>query len=433
MSDFLPARLRTSPRVPGTLCALLALLGAIFVSGARGGGDFQGSSHPFDYEAEPFLYSRQIPNDAAALLDRSLRKDRSKSWVEYHPQFGYLPKVLDLLGVPPSSQMLVFSKTSLQRNHITPDNPRALYFSDDVYVGYIPGAPALEVAAVDPKWGAIFYTVNQDKDEPLRFRRSNDCLSCHGASRTMGVPGFVVRSVDTDPKGEPIPGSDAQGVTHFTPISERWGGWYVSDAPPDWENRSNHPGGEPSAGREVFEKRVKSNAYLRKGAEVLPMLVHDHQTHMHNYFTRVSFDAQRSHAMYGHLRYLRNQVDALLRYLLLPEEAPLTSPVPANPEFMEAFRKGARKDSKGRSLKDLDLQTRVFTYPCSFLIYSDSFQQLPTALRDLVLFKLWEILTCQNEQLPFSNLSQEAKTAALEILRETLPDLPSYWSEGRPE
>ena len=285
----------------------------------------------------------------------------------------------------------------------------------------------LEIAAVDPQLGAVFYTVNQDKDEPVRFRRDLDCLSCHGAARSMGVPGFVLRSLETEANGEPISGTETESVTHCTPIAQRWGGWYVTETPPDWSHRGNRPGGASGSPEEPQSQRVDFRHYPGKGSKVLPLLVHDHQTHMHNYFTRVAMEARQTFAMYGHIRYLRHQEDALLRYLLFAEEAPLPAPLAPDPEFIAAFQKEARRDRMGRSLRDFDLQTRLFKYPCSFLIESEAFQKLPPILKDQLLRKLWEILTGHNPNPVFAAIAPEARQATLEILRDTLPDLPDYW------
>ena len=75
---------------------------------------------------------------------------------------GYLPALSKELNVPQSSQVLVFSKTSFQRERITPKTPRALYFNDDVYVGFCLRGDVLEVSAVDPKLGTAFYTLDQE-------------------------------------------------------------------------------------------------------------------------------------------------------------------------------------------------------------------------------------------------------------------------------
>jgi hypothetical protein len=396
--------------------------------------DFQGSTHKLEYDHEPFLYGQSTPNDPVSQIQKRFKEDRTKGWVKFDPQFGYLPEVLEMLNVPAASQMLVYSKTSLQRQQINPDNPRALYFSDNVYIGYVPGAPVLEVAAVDPQLGAIFFTVNQDKDEPVRFRRDLDCLSCHGAARSMGVPGFVLRSLETERNGEIVSGTESHAVNHFTPFADRWGGWYVTGAPSDWNHRGNMPGGEAKTEDAFIHQRVTSENYIAKGSDALPLLVHDHQTHMHNYFTRVGFEARQNMVMYGHIRYLRNQVNALLRYLLFTEEVLLPSPLASrNEEFIAAFQKHARKDHKGRSLRDFDLQTRLFKYPCSFLIESDGFQKMPEVVRAQILKKLWEILTGQNQEPAFAGVSAESRRATLEILRDVLPDLPTYWKEDAPD
>ncbi|MEY2599969.1 MAG: hypothetical protein RLZZ142_2228, partial [Verrucomicrobiota bacterium] len=386
-----------------------------------------GSTHRLEYDSEPVLYSKSTPQDAISRLQKQLKDDPAKGWLPFDPKFGYLPALLERLQVPVSSQMLVFSKTSLQRQQIRPDNARALFFSDDVYIGFIPGASVLEVAAVDPQLGAVFYTVNQDKDEPVRFRRDTDCLSCHGAARSMGVPGFVVRSLSTEPNGEPVSGTETDNVTHFTPLAERWGGWYVTGAPADWTHRGNRPGEESGEGDASIRKHLEWSKYPAQSSHVLPLLVHDHQTHMHNYLTRLSMEGRESFAMYGHVRYLRHQIDALLRYLLFAEEASLPSPIPPEPAFMEAFLKGARRDRKGRSLRDFDLQTRLFKYPCSFLIESEAFEKLPPPVREQILAKLWDILSSPEPTPGFASLTPESRREILEILRETLPFLPDSW------
>lgn len=394
--------------------------------------DFQGSTHKLEYDSDPINYSSSTPTDPVALAQKKLKASKNKGWLDFDPKYGYLPAMLELFNVPISSQMFVFSKTSVQRHNINPDNPRALYFSDTIYIGFIPGAPVLEIASVDPKLGAVFYTVNQDKDEPVRFRRDENCLNCHGAARSMGVPGFVLRSLDTERNGEPVSGTESEAVTHFTPIEQRWGGWYVTGAPAEWMHRGNRPGVPDPISEAEFQEKVKAANYMGKGSELLPLLVHDHQVHMHNYFTRLNFEARLALETYGHLRYLKRPLNAFLRYLLFAEEAPLPSPISKDTPFASDFLKHAHRDSKGRSLRDLDLETRLFKYPCSFLIESDGFQQLPEPLRDLALRKLWEVLTGQNQDPDFASISPESRRAVLEILRETLANLPAYWKQDGP-
>ncbi len=418
------------PPCPGLKTALRWVLSI----GALGGGwltaeDFQGSAHKLEFDMPPIGYTSAQATDPVAQLEKT-RGTVAAGAEPYHPKFGYLPRVLELLHVSVSSQMLVFSKTSVQRHNIDPSNPRALYFSDEVYIGYIPGAPELEVAVVDSDLGTVFYTVHQDGEEPLRFKRSNECLNCHGAARSMGVPGFVLRSLDTDEEGEIVAATDTSEISHCTPVAQRWGGWYVTNAPADWVHRGNDPGHEErdeARKKALIRKITASRRYPASGSDTLALLLHDHQTHMHNYITRLHMEGQQRIAEYGHVRYLDTQVRAFLRYLLFTEEAPLPSRLEAAGEFRAEFQKAAKRDSQGRSLRDLDLQTRLFKYPCSFLIDSDAFRKLPGLVRQKILDRLHTVLLGEDTHADFAGLSAEGRQAVLEILRDTCPDLTAGW------
>jgi hypothetical protein len=347
--------------------------------------DFQGSTHQLPYDEAPVRYSEGIPTDPVAVLRKQLADgDLELEWDETH---GYLPALLQALKIPVESQMLVFSKTSLQRRLITPKTPRALYFNDDVYLGYIPGAPVLEISAADPKLGGVFYTLEQEKVRKPKIQRDADCLRCHGSSRSLGVPGHIVRSIGTDETGEMDSTSESDQVTHCTPLSERWAGWYVTGKHGSQPHRGNLVGSaafrrhesEPNFAGNLLalDQFFDTKPYPRPTSDIVALMVLEHQAHMHNYITRLNFEAQQMIATYGHIRYLKNQVNAFLRYLLFVEEAPLTEPVIGDRAYMDAFMARGPKDSKGRSLRELDLQERMFKYPCSYLIYSEAFDNLP--------------------------------------------------------
>jgi hypothetical protein len=123
-------------------------------------------------------------------------------------------------------------------------------------------------------------------------------------------------------------------------------------------------------------------------------------------------------------------VDAFLRYLLFTEEAPLAGAIEGNPEYVRDFASHAIKDSKGRSLRDLDCKTRLFKYPCSFLIYSSSFDAMAAPIKEVILQKLHDILTGKNSDEQFARLSADDRKALLEILRETKLNLPDYWRKS---
>ena len=138
--------------------------------------------------------------------------------------------------MPVSSQTLVFSKTSLQVAHISPEHPRALYFGDDVYVGLVHGG-LLEVTAVDPQRGAIFYVMEQKKAARPRFVRKNEeCLKCHFSVNTMRVPGFLTRSVFADSSGNPIVEAGAYLTDHRSRADGTLGrlvcDWHARFGPP---------------------------------------------------------------------------------------------------------------------------------------------------------------------------------------------------------
>ena len=395
--------------------------------------DFQGSDHPLEYYLEPIKYSETQPNDpVAALQAKILSGEVSLGWDD---KFGYLPAVLDAFKVPRASQMLVFSKSSLQRKNISPDNPRAIFFNDDVYIGYVPGAPLMEISAVDPLLGGTFYSLELEKVRKPKFVRSTECLSCHGGQRSLGVPGHILRSVPTDEAGELLTQEEVRDINHCTPIADRWAGWYVTGKSSAHRGNLN---GEKDLATFKDDPLAKANAsdlsayfdqskHLTTGSDIVAFMVLEHQAHMHNYIARLNIDARQMLAAYGHVRYMRSQVSAFLRYLLFTEEAPLLSPVSGDPAYVQAFTATSIRDSKGRSLRDFDLQTRMFKYPCSFLIYTQSFDAMAEPIKAVILQKLFDILTGKETDEQFAKIAAEDRLAVLEILRETKKNLPDYW------
>ncbi len=413
---------------------LLAIAVASF-AGSLAAEDFQGSTHSLPYDDAPIEYSTQTPTDRIAKLQAQIASGAVK--MKWDEQFGWLPAVLDALGIPKSSQMLVFSRTSLQRRAINPRNPRAIFYNDDVYVGYIPHSPLMEISAIDPQLGGVFYVLDQVPQAKPSFSRSQDCIQCHVSGRTLGVPGHFVRSLRTDGGGEIVAGTDTNEVTHCTPLAERWGGWYVTGQHGSQTHLGNLVGasafdrhsGEPGYRGNVADltEIIDTSKYLTPRSDIVALMVLEHQAHMHNYMTRLGYETRIMTGTYGHIRYLKNQVNAFLRFLLFAEEAPLTAPVSGDAQFVTDFTASARRDSKGRSLRDLDLQTRMFQHPCSFLIYSEAFDQLPAVMREHLLQRLHDILVGKDTDPQFARLAANDRQAILEILRETKPNLPEYW------
>ena len=420
------------------LAGLAGLLGAVPLARA----DFQGSTHLTLYEEDPINYSTTEAGGPVAALQKRLAKGQVK--LKYDDEYGYLPAVLAELKVPLSSQLLVFSKTSLHREIISPTNARAIFFNDSVYVGWVRGAPYLEISSADPKLGAVFHLLDQNESPKPQLARDNSCTECHVGPKTMGAPGHLVRSFATDEQGVPEEVTGNVRVSHNTPYAERRGGWFVTGN----FGRDSHLGnliGEKDFARHRKDPAFRSNLadlssfvnttkFLRPTSDGVALMVLEHQVHMHNFLTRVNYEARISLLEYGHLKYLNAIVEALLKYLLFTDEPPLADPVKGVSSFRQDFEMSGPKDSQGRSLRHFDLQTRLFKYPCSFLIYSESFDQLPTRMVEVIYRRLWDILAGEDQSGAFEKIPADQKRAILEILIATKTGLPDYWKlEGNPK
>ncbi|MGI9519364.1 MAG: hypothetical protein ACR2NP_20095, partial [Pirellulaceae bacterium] len=370
--------------------------------------------------------------------------EQSLEWDERH---GWLPALLESLDVPRTSQTLVFSKTSRQHQRINPSRPRALYFNDDVYIGWVRSGDFVEVAAVDPVQGAVFYTVDQhNAEQAIITRDTGQCLSCHANANTGKVPGFVVRSVFPKPDGHPDYRLGTTATDHTTPFADRYGGWYVTGNHGDMRHRGNVAisGGDDhtldrEAGANLAElpENVKTENYLEPTSDIVALMLLQHQTQMHNLVTRASYETRQAQHYQDEMnrllkrdedyqgestvRRIQSAAEALVAYLLFSGEPELISPVTGNSEFANEFASAGIRDSRGRSLRDLDLDNRLLRYPCSYLIYSESFNSLPPVVLDIVKSRLTEILTGTDDSGDFAHLSAEDKRNIFEILSETHP------------
>jgi hypothetical protein len=399
----------------------------------------------FEFDEPPIRYSDSEPNDVIAQLIEAIESRETE--LVWDDTTGWLPSLLNKLNVAPDSQTLVFSKTSMQIRHITPSNPRAIYFSDNVYVGYVPGGEVIELSAVDPKLGAIFYTVDQSENKPQIVRDESQCMTCHGTRKTKDVPGYLVRSVYASESGHPHYSMGTTTTDHSTDFRDRFGGWYVTGEHGELRHRGNAIAEkdvrdpinfEPGANRQRLPEKVRSAKYLSEGSDLVALMVLEHQTQMHNLITRAAYETRQalfyqktlnealgrdagfmSESTNNRINSAANQ---LLRYLLFRDEFKLTSPISGNPEFVRRFADQAKRDSSGRSLRDLDLNERLFKLPCSFLIQSESFDQLPDVIRGLILEKLVEGLTAGEPPKDFQHLTNEQRRGILEVLQDTKPE-----------
>ncbi|TXT36121.1 MAG: signal peptide-domain containing protein [Planctomycetota bacterium] len=406
----------------------------------------------FDIEREPINYLKGPVSDPISRLQ--MRLDEAEVRLTFDLKSGYLESVLKTLNVSETSQMLVFSKTSFQRNRINPRTPRAIYFNDDVYIGWCVNGDVVEVTAVDPQLGGVFYSLDQEEvDRPKFARHTDTCTLCHASSVTQGVPGHLVRSVFPDSVGNPILSTTTYRTTYQSPLKQRWGGWYVSGT----HGQQRHMGNmiakssrEPEAfdvdaGANVTDlsKLINVEPYLAPHSDIVAFLVFEHQAPAHNALTLANYqaklalrdeeilrkmdkdpDAPRTESIQ---RRLDHSADLVLKHFLFVEEAPLTDRVQGVSGFAEQFAARGPHDKQGRSLRDFDLQTRIFRYPCSYLIYSAAFDGLPSELKAIVWQKLHNVLTGVDQSSTYQHLSAEDRLAILEILRDTKQNLPASW------
>ncbi len=405
------------------------------------------------YAEEPINYRSADLDDPIARLAKRL--DRGEVSLNYEPQHGYLRSVLSILHVPVSSQTLVFAKTSFQFPQISPATPRALYYNDDVYVGQVHQGKFLEFVSFDPKQGAIFYVMDERQSDHPRFERAAvDCVQCHVASSTRGVPGVMLRSVFTKPSGYPSGGARSFVMGQESPLSQRWGGWYVTAAHSADVGMANatvadaqHPEqlDQPAGNLRGLDGRLNTASYLTGSSDLVALMVLAHQTQMHNLITQTNYqtrlalfaDRQRKTAAGLPLdtisdaarKQIEEPAEKLVRYLLFTNEVRLDGPVAGNTSFTDDFAARGPFDSEGRSLRQFDLRTRIFKYPCSYLIYSETFDAIPQPAKEYIYRRLFEVLSGRDQSPEFNALSQDDRRAILEILVDTKSNLPPEWRQ----
>jgi hypothetical protein len=396
------------------------------------------TEHPLDGAlAHPAIgYFAQPTTDAVAHLAR--RVEAGEAMLRFDEGSGYLRAVLQALAVPAESQMLVMSKTGVQGLHTDPGNPRAIYFNDAVTVGYIRGAPLLELAVQDPRQGVIFYTIDQKPQAHPVFERPRACLRCHLVYSTLHVPGMLARSSFIAADGLPLGQFGTYDADDRTPFRRRWGGWYVTGM----HGAMRHMGNAIVAARDNPESAISeatlnrtsldglfdARTYPSAFSDIAALMVFQHQVHMTNLITRVGWEARiaaQEHRLDLARGPLRDGLNELVDYLLFVDEQPLTDPVKGTTGFAAAFSAQGPFDTHGRSLRQLDLARRLLRYPCSYMIYSDAFKALPDEVRRAIYARIGDILTGRNPDPRYARLSSDDRGVVAGILRDTVSELRS--------
>jgi hypothetical protein len=397
----------------------------------------------YSFEEAPINYGRVQTTDRVAKLAQKLASGEVE--LEHDDQHDYLPALLRELDIPVSSQALVFSKTSLQLHRISPEAPRAIYFNDDVYVGWVQDGYMIEIASMDDQLGGVFYTVRLGGDSATLSRDRGGCISCHSSMRTQRVPGFFIRSVF--PREDGRPRETGTVTDHRSPFEGRWGGWYVTGT----HGQMRHLGNEIASDPDVPEKldserganvttiadRLDLSRYLSPHSDMVALMVMEHQMQMQNFITLANYETRKAIAADQKANEAgdasseplseetRKRIEVagnkLVEYLLFSNEAPLTAQVKGTSGFTEEFEARGPEDSQGRSLRTFDLGKRLFKYPCSYLIYSSSFDALPQPMLQFVRERVSRVLNGEDKSEAFSHLTPEDRKSIREILAETKP------------
>jgi hypothetical protein len=402
----------------GTWVGALALtLMAVVASGAA---EFEP-----DLSAEAHRYFDRVPTDRFTRRLDELEGGRVE--LDRSSELAFVKSLLKALGIPESSQMLVFSNTSLQLSLINPSNPRALYFNDELYLGWVPGGK-IEMATIDAELGAVFYIFDVPRSGGnIRVERARRCMNCHANEDTFHVPGLAVKSVAPAAGGGSLDSFRKEISGHGVPLAERFGGWHVTGDGGMDGHLGNRMGklfqGEITWTPLEPGKRFDWNRYPVSTSDLLPHLVHEHQVGGVNRMARAQYRVRELRAAgKGTLSAVAQSAveeDAreLVRYLLFADEVALPSAgLPGDESFRTDFAK-ARVAVEGRSLKDFDLKTRMFRYRCSFLVHTPQFAGLDPEVRGRVLRGLESALASGGTNPEFRYLGEDEKAVIRSILR----------------
>ncbi len=394
-----------------------------------------------DYDQSPHDYwVAELEDPMSDLLKRVSEGETN---LDEKPGITLVRRLLRELNVLESSQILVFSRTSLQRGAVSPVNPRAIYFNDDVYLGWMPNG-RIEIASSDPEKGFVFYFQRElsENKAPL-FSRDRVCIQCHAGSATNFLPGPLGRSVFPDSRGRSLKSVDTfELISHEIPVHERWGGWYVTRAHKDLNHMGNSIAVKENGKLKLQRQNLSGGLadlfdvtnYPVSTSDIEALLVFDHQVRMQYVLLESTYKVRQ--ALYDHKKSLDQEniddlkslikevTESVVSELLFKEEFPLGGKVVSGNgkgKFAEDFRSRGKADSKGRSLRDFDLKDRLFRYRCSYLIYSSSFMAFPEILKSSVINRIKEVLSLESVQSGYEYLQNQEKKAIFEILSETLP------------
>lgn len=386
-----------------------------------------------DYKAAPHSYWEREPRDVFSKLLK--RMGAGEVRLDTRDEGSFARSVLEALDVPVSSQLLVYSATSMQSERINARNPRALYFNEDVYVGVVPGG-LVEVLSIDPELGGVFHVFDYPRPGVVpRVDRPTKCFNCHATNATQRLPGLIAESVAPLPNGGSYESYRGKEQGHQIPLADRFGGWHVTSAKPFGPSHEGAYAQTGAGGVRVV--RIKPGEmsdlgkHLVRTSDIVAHLMHEHQLGFDNRVMQAAYVAREVEARGAvpsaeDARWLDEKAREVVRYVLFADEAKLPAGgITGDAQFIKDFTRNRRPSKSGLALKDLDLRTRMFKNRCSYMIYTPQWQALPAVMKKRIYAGMKEALSGRDRA--FAYLGEEERRNIVAILRDTLPDLPGDW------
>jgi hypothetical protein len=414
----------------------------------------------FGNEYELIGYNTGPQNNRISRLQARIASGEVK--LEYREKRGYLDSLLENLEINPSSQVLVFSKTSLQYQLIDDHTPRALFFNEDTYIGFVQHSQIVEVMTMDDNLGMLFFVFN-NKPRPEEYftRETQRCLVCHDTAGTMGGGVPMVMALSSIYNSNLISQGELSGagnVEDRMPVRDRWGGWYVTGQSGSQVHMGNLilPGAGDLALIDDYRRgnvdtleelgMLDPTPYPSNTSDIVSLMLLEHQLTVQNMLTYVTFKAPAVLDRAGFPEYktatswaelperaqrsLTRMMDRLADTLLMADATTFEDRISGREDFQAWFTNQGPHDSRGRSLRELDLQTRLFRYPLSYLVYSEAFRTLPAYATDYIHTRLRAVL---NGDIRIDHpYNHEEREAALAILDATwapssMPLASGHW------
>jgi len=381
-----------------------------------------------DFEKAPHNYWTRPLTDRFTQFKTAL--ESGKLSLDRSSEKAFVVSLLKALNISPATQTLVYSTTSLQLRRISPRNPRALYFNEDVYVGWVPGGQ-IEIASIDPALGGIFYIfdIPRGREAPIRIERSTRCFNCHAEFEIGRIPGLLIKSVIPGPGGGSLESFRGDQTGHSIPFKDRFGGWHLTGKHGITEHWGNLVGELSPTGLKKYAnppgRQFRWETYPVATSDVLAQLLHEHQVGFVNRAVKATYDVRGALVKGDAKGQIVQHADILTRYLLFTNEVRLpTGGIEGDPALKAHFLKNARKTKLGVSLRQFNLRTHLFKYRCSYMIHSVTFSGLPGPLKKRVLLNLRAALDPVKSHPASGHIPAGEKKAIGLILASTLDNYP---------